>query len=74
MNQFIHARFEDGVFKPEDPINLPPNARVRLFVMPTTNLESESSRGWREIEQLWADIDIDSGNPPPSRDQLHDRH
>jgi hypothetical protein len=28
MSQIIHARFEDGVLKPEDPLDLPPNARV----------------------------------------------
>lgn len=73
MSQIIHARFEDGVLKPEDPLDLPPNARVRLVVVPISDPELESVAAWREIERLWGDVDIDSGGPPPSRDALHDR-
>jgi predicted DNA-binding antitoxin AbrB/MazE fold protein len=74
MSQIIHARFEDGVPKPEDPLDLPPNARVGLVVVPMSDLGPESFAAWREIERLWGDVDIDSGSPPPSRDELHDRH
>ncbi len=65
MSQIIHARFEDGVLKPEDPLDLPPNARVRLVVVPMSDLGLESVAAWREIERLWGDVDIDSGGPPP---------
>ena len=64
MSQIIHARFEDGVLKPEDPLDLPPNARVRLVVVPMSDLGLESFAAWREIERLWGDVDIDSGGPP----------
>ncbi len=74
MNQIIHARFEDGVLKPEDPLDLPPNARVRLVVVSMSEPGSESAAGWREIEQVWCDVDIDSCGPPPTRDELHDRN
>ncbi len=74
MSQIIHARFEDGVLKPESPLNLPPNARVRLVVMSTSDLDLESLAGWRELERHWSDVEIDSGSSPPSRDQLHDRY
>jgi hypothetical protein len=39
-----------------------------------SDLGLESVTAWREIERLWGDVDIDSGGPPPSRDELHDRH
>ena len=74
MSQIIHARFEDGVLKPEDPLDLPPNTRVRLVVVPLSALGLESVAGWREIERLWSEVDIDSGGLPPSRDELHDRY
>ena len=54
MSQIIHARFEDGVLKPEDPLDLPPNARVRLVVVPTSDPGLESFAAWREIERLGA--------------------
>ncbi len=47
MSQIIHARFEDGVLKPEDPLDLPPNARVRLVVVPMSDLGLESFAAWR---------------------------
>ena len=73
MSQAILARYEDGVFKPDMPLHLPPNTRVRLVFEAMTEATPRSDDPWREIEQLWSDIDIDSGGPPPSRDELHDR-
>jgi len=52
MSQIIHARFEDGVLKPEDPLDLPPNARVRLVVVPMSELEPESVASWRVRSKL----------------------
>ena len=73
MSQSILARFEDGVFKPDTPLHLPPNTRVRLVFEPMTEATPRPDDPWCEIEQLWKDVDVDSGGPPPSRDELHDR-
>ena len=35
MAQTIRAVFSQRVFKPEEPVNLPENARVRLIVEPS---------------------------------------
>ena len=74
MSHTIHATFEDGVFKPDTPLQLPSNTRVRLVVEPLTGEEPESTTAWREVEQLWDEVEIDSGGPPPTREDLHDRH
>jgi predicted DNA-binding antitoxin AbrB/MazE fold protein len=74
MSHTIHATFEDGVFKPDTPLQLPSNTRVRLVIEPLTATEPESVAAWRDLEQLWDEVEIDSGSPPPTREELHDRH
>jgi predicted DNA-binding antitoxin AbrB/MazE fold protein len=78
MNQIVHATFEDGVLKPDVPLEFPPMTRVRLTVEPLTTLgpamTPEQSSAWTELDQLWDDVDVDSAAPRPNRDQLYDRH
>jgi predicted DNA-binding antitoxin AbrB/MazE fold protein len=78
MNQIIHATFEDGVLKPDVPLEFPAMARVRLIVESVTNSESrttpEQSSVWDELDRVWDEVEIDSGAPLPSRDQLFDHH
>ena len=47
MSQIINARFEDGVLKPEHPLDLVPNERVRLVVVPMSDLGLASVAAWR---------------------------
>ena len=72
MSQTIHATFEDGVFKPDIPLQLPSNTRVRLVIEPLAVGEPESVAAWRDLEQLWDEVEIDSGGPPPARETLHE--
>jgi len=78
MSQIITATVENGVLKPDAPLSLPPMTRVRLIIEPLTPSEAEAepekASTWSELDRIWEDVDIDSGGPPPSRDQLYDRH
>jgi predicted DNA-binding antitoxin AbrB/MazE fold protein len=76
MSQIIHATFEDGVLKPDVPLAFPSMTRVRLIVEPLSAeaQEPEEDAVLSELERIWDEIDINSGGPPPSRDELHDRH
>ena len=76
MSQIIHATFQDGVLKLDVPRTLPPMTRVRLIVEPLTaeGHEPEEDTAMSELERIWVEIEVDSGGPPPSRDELHDRH
>ncbi len=78
MSRIIRATFEDGVLKPDFPLEFPPLTRVRLIVEPLINQESatpiERSGVCDELERLWDEVEIDSGMPRPSRDQLYDRY
>jgi hypothetical protein len=65
------ATAEDGVLRPDTRL-LPP-----LDARPSPNEplaacceESEAGRGTAsiEIDRIWAEIDVDSGAPPPTRD------
>ena len=50
MSEVIDATFEDGVFKPDTPIHLPPKARVRLVVEVDGDTRSEIDR-YRNSEE-----------------------
>ena len=82
MSEVIDATFEDGVFKPDTPIHLPPKARVRLVVEVDGDTRSEIDR-YRNSEELkagaeqflaliWAST-YHSGGFKMTRDAMHER-
>jgi predicted DNA-binding antitoxin AbrB/MazE fold protein len=77
MDHSVDAKFEDGVFKPERPLDIPPGTRVRLIInyiydWPITHEERE--KAWQELEQLCEESPIDSsGEQRMTRDELHER-
>jgi predicted DNA-binding antitoxin AbrB/MazE fold protein len=81
MSQTITATFVDGVLKPDEPLDLPAGARVRLIVEPVvTPSPEEADKVWAELENLGDEFDrisdeisVDSGGKLPTRDELHDR-
>jgi hypothetical protein len=76
MVQITAATFADGVLKPDDPLHLSPNTRVRLLVE-TLDEDSEESRrqqAWQALEQIWRQSTLDSQGDRLSRDQLHERN
>jgi len=74
MIQMTAATFEDGVFKPDERLNLPSHSRVRLLVEPLAiDDEPDQQQVWAAIEQLWRHSAINSGGERLSREQLHER-
>jgi predicted DNA-binding antitoxin AbrB/MazE fold protein len=73
MSQIVTATFEDGMLKPDAPLNLPQRARVRLFVEPLDELTGDSRKVWAELEQLWDEVSVDTQGARMTRDQLHER-
>ena len=74
MSQVIMATFEDGILKPDQKLDLPPRARVRLTIETLGDAAtSDSDRDWEELEKLWEESSIDSGGFRMTRDQLHER-
>jgi predicted DNA-binding antitoxin AbrB/MazE fold protein len=49
MPQSIHAIYENGVFRPTQPVNLPDHAEVELELQPINTAPSAHRRLWREI-------------------------
>ena len=72
MAQIIMATFENGILRPDEPLNLPAQARVRLTLEPLAE-GLEVGRAWLELEQLWDEAMVDSGGQRFTRDQLHER-
>lgn len=74
MLHVITARFEDGVLKPDQSLNLPPHARVHVTVeLLREDEETGRQHAWQELEILWQQSRVDSHGERLRREQLHER-
>jgi len=73
MERTITAIFEDGVFKPSVPLDLPPGVVVRLTVESPEGPPKDDDRDWEEFEKFLDENSFNSGGPIPTRDESHDR-
>ena len=74
MIQVTAATFEDGVFKPDNPLSLSPHTRVRLSVeILDDNEKTRRQQAWDGLEKLWRQSAFDSQGERLNRDQLHER-
>jgi predicted DNA-binding antitoxin AbrB/MazE fold protein len=72
MSQFITATFENGVLKPDQPLELANGARVRLIVEPVLTKEDKEN-AWVEWDKLCDEIKLEESASRLTRDQLHER-
>jgi predicted DNA-binding antitoxin AbrB/MazE fold protein len=73
MVQVVNATFENGVFKPDTKVNLPPQTRVRLSLEIVEPDVETRRKGLEELERIWQEVSVDSGGERLTRDQLHER-
>lgn len=73
MTQTISATFEDGVFKPDESLELANGAKVQLIIAPATAASGDRRRAWEALEQYRFAHPIDSQGHRLTRDQLHER-
>jgi predicted DNA-binding antitoxin AbrB/MazE fold protein len=72
MSQIVTATFEDGILKPDGPIHLPANTRVRVTI-DSLDETQQSPEAWKELERLWNQIAFVPEGDLLTRDQLHER-
>jgi len=72
----VDAIYEDGVFKPERPVELEDKTKVHLViekVEPTAAADDDDPTGWKAIDRLIGFIKGDGGEREPiGRD--HDKY
>ena len=75
MTQTITATFENGVFKPTEPINPPEHTRVRLILDTVDEIEQKkrNQETLAALQEIWQKIRVHSTEPHFTRDQLHER-
>jgi predicted DNA-binding antitoxin AbrB/MazE fold protein len=73
MYPVINATFENGVLKPDEALNLPAGARLRLYVEVVDSTSNSAPTDWDELDQVCDEFPIDSGGARLTRDQLHER-
>ncbi len=70
----ISATFEDGVFKPDEPLDLAPHTRAKIVLEVPHEPSQVVKQAILDIEQLWNEYPVKLGKPRPTRDDLYDRH
>lgn len=74
MTTHIDATFTDGVLKPDQPLSLPDQTRVRLTIEPIEPWSPERARtAWEAIQARLKQRPIDGGGVRYTRDELHER-
>jgi hypothetical protein len=74
MVQITAGTFENDVLVPDQPLNLSPNARVRLVVNPLDEGEDAVRlKAWEDLQRLWQTSTFDSKGDRLTREQLHER-
>jgi predicted DNA-binding antitoxin AbrB/MazE fold protein len=73
MIQITTATFENGVFKPDDRLNLAQGAKVRLVITPSGDAAIDHKLAFDQLEQFRAQHPIDSKGQRLTRDELHER-
>lgn len=74
MTHITDAVYSDGVFKPQQPVGLRNQARVRLIIL-TLDAPSEADRAeaLREFQEGVAGMSFRSNGEYPRRKELHER-
>jgi hypothetical protein len=77
MTTQIEATLIDGLLKPDQPLPLPDQTRVRLTIEPMTPIEEwspEKARAaWEAIQQRLKEHPLHFGGKKFTRDELHER-
>lgn len=77
MTTQVEATFTNGVLKPDQPLALPDQTRVRLTIEAVTPIEEwspEKARAaWEAIQQRLRDRPIHSDGVHYTREELHER-
>lgn len=73
MQQMITAVFEGGMLKPDQTLDLPEHAHVRLIIESLESSPSTAQDAMEEFDRLCEESPIYPTGPRLTRDQLHER-
>jgi hypothetical protein len=70
MATTVRAVYEDGVFKPKEPVRLEEHAEVEVLLPTKPRRDPDDPTGWKAIDRL---IGI-AENAPPDLSENHDAY
>ena len=66
----VKAIYENGVFKPQEPIHLKEHTEVEVLIPPAAQPDSDDTTGWKAAEGLIGFIE----DAPPDMAEHHDSY
>jgi hypothetical protein len=73
MTTHVSATLIDGVFKPDDPVPLADQTRVRLTVEPIAERSATGALAWQALKARLKQRPVNSAGLRYTRDELHER-
>jgi predicted DNA-binding antitoxin AbrB/MazE fold protein len=70
MTTAVKAIYEDGVFKPQEPVDLKEKTEVQVLIPEQIKPDADDPTGWKTIDRL---IGIAKG-PPTDASERHDEY
>lgn len=65
----VRAIYENGVFKPQEPVHLAERTEVEVLIPATIPIDADDPTGWKAAEALIGFID----DAPPDMAERHDQ-
>lgn len=66
----VKAIYENGVFKPQEPVNVEEHTEVEVVIPAATRIDADDPTGWKAAETLIGFID----DAPPDMGEHHNRY
>ena len=70
MSTAVKAVYEDGVFKPKEPVHLQENTEVEVLIPAEARRDDDDPTGWKAIRSLIGIIK----DAPPDLAENHDKY
>ena len=70
MTTAVKAVYEDGVFKPKEPVQFEEHAELEVLVLRQPRRDAGDPTGWKAVDRLIGIVK----NAPPDLSENHDVH
>jgi predicted DNA-binding antitoxin AbrB/MazE fold protein len=70
MTTAVKAIYEDGVFKPKEPVQLEEKTEVEVLIPTEVKPDEDDPTGWKAIDELRGIVK----GAPPDASENHDRY
>lgn len=73
-DQDIPATYSNGALRPDEPLHLPENSRVRVSIRRVEATPEQEAKARERLSEILRKGAVRLGGWRPTRDEMHERH